>query len=69
MADENLTKTCPACGGSGELATSHKFTCYECNGRGKVTEADYVKIAEKEREIQRGADARLSAWEYRKMGG
>ena len=68
MAEER-NKTCPACGGCGELATSHKFTCYECNGHGKVTEAEHARIAKSEAEIMRGFDARLSAWEYRKMGG
>jgi DnaJ-class molecular chaperone len=31
-----LVKTCPECGGRGELATSHWYTCPECKGRGKV---------------------------------
>lgn len=27
---------CPECLGSGELATSHRFTCYACDGEGTV---------------------------------
>ncbi len=66
---EQLTETCPACSGSGELATSHKFTCYECNGKGKVTLARKDEILAVEREIQREFDKRLTQSEYRQMGG
>lgn len=31
-----LRVRCPECGGAGECATSHKYTCYDCRGRGWV---------------------------------
>ena len=63
------TEICPACGGDGEVVTSHRFTCYECNGHGKVTKEEHARISKSESEIQKTRDASLSAWEYRRMGG
>ena len=61
-------KDCPVCGGDGELATSHRFRCYDCEGSGKVDEVKYEKLLKQEREVQRHRDANLTAWEYRQMG-
>lgn len=33
---DELRRPCPECGGGGELTTSHRFTCYGCQGRGWV---------------------------------
>jgi ribonucleotide reductase alpha subunit len=32
----NLGRPCKACGGGGELHTSHSFDCYDCNGTGYI---------------------------------
>lgn len=61
--------TCPVCGGDGECVTSHRWTCHDCNGTGKVNETDYKRLLEQERKVQQTWDSRLSAWEYRQMGG
>jgi DnaJ-class molecular chaperone len=62
-------KTCPTCGGDGELATSHRFTCYSCGGSGTVEAERYEKLLEEERQAQRHFDNALRASEYRQMGG
>lgn len=35
--------TCGTCDGSGELRTSHRFDCYDCDGRGYNTAEDIRK--------------------------
>lgn len=63
-------KICPACGGGGELATSHKFTCPTCGGTGMVSDQEtYDKAAAAEKEAMRRWDAALRASEQRQMGG
>lgn len=61
---------CPACGGDGELATSRRFTCYGCNGKGKVfSKEKYESLLAGERERQSNMSRAVSAMEYRQMGG
>jgi DnaJ-class molecular chaperone len=62
-------KTCPVCGGDGECVTSHRWTCYDCQGTGKVQADKYDVLLKQEKKVQQERDARLSAWEHRKMGG
>lgn len=62
-------KKCPACHGHGELATSHRFRCDDCNGTGKVNQADYDRLLAEERKYNEIRDRHLSAYEYRAMGG
>ena len=62
-------KECPVCGGDGECVTSHRWTCYDCEGTGKVTPEKYDILYKQEMEVQKLRDANLSAWEYRQMGG
>lgn len=61
-------KICPACDGDGELVTSHRFTCYECHGKGSVDDTKYEAVLSRERQIQRELDAYVRASEYRAMG-
>ena len=68
MAEE--MKTCPDCGGDGEQVTSHRYTCYTCHGTGKLPAGEeYDKALEDAKRRQAEWDGRLSAWEYRQMGG
>lgn len=56
----NETKvTCPACDGDGEQVTSHRFTCFDCNGTGKVDEADFDRVKVVEDEINRQASRNM----------
>lgn len=61
-------KECPVCGGDGECVTSHRWTCYDCGGSGKVEDDKYEKLLEQEKEVQKRRDQALTAWEYRQMG-
>ncbi len=62
-------KTCPACGGDGEQVSSHRYTCYDCNGTGKVTQEEYDRILKTEAEASRHMADYIRSYEYRKMGG
>lgn len=63
-------KKCPSCGGCGELATSHRFTCYSCDGAGTISDPEkYRKAVEGEKEYHRNLERNSSAEEYRQMGG
>ena len=42
-----LVKTCPECGGRGEVRSSHWYTCYDCKGRGKVTVPGVDRLIER----------------------
>lgn len=63
-------KECPVCGGEGECVTSHRWKCFDCDGKGIIDdEKKYQQLVEKEQKVSRERDARLTAWEYRQMGG
>lgn len=66
--DNNLV-TCPTCGGDGELATSHRFTCYSCEGSGKVDKSREEKLKQDEREMNNAIARSVQVSEYRQMGG
>jgi DnaJ-class molecular chaperone len=63
-------KKCPSCGGSGELATSHRFTCYSCDGKGSITDPDrYAEAVRHEQDCYAQLARSVSVSEYRQMGG
>ncbi len=48
---DTLKKPCPECGESGECTTSHRYTCPDCKGHGKVPVPgleDYLRSLSKE---------------------
>ena len=41
---ESLRRRCPECGGAGECRSSHRYTCYDCRGRGWVPVAGVAEL-------------------------
>lgn len=60
---------CPGCDGDGEMATSHRFTCYYCKGKGKLDKEAFESADRQETAVAKRLSRDVSAAEYRQMGG
>lgn len=60
---------CPGCEGDGEMVTSHRFTCYYCNGTGKLNKEACESANRQEKAAAKRLSRDVSAAEYRQMGG
>ena len=63
-----MNKICPVCNGSGEVATSHRYTCYYCNKGYIINEEKYLEAVKHNKACNYNYNRSVTASEYRAMG-